>query len=69
MPKRRNPQNRIMDYFDTVPIEEAVATLAVCQWVVAKRQGTTAKPRATRKTRTIADVADAIWEQRRAANG
>jgi hypothetical protein len=58
VPKRKSPQSRILDYFDTAPLDEANSGRAVCVWLVAKRQpGAVAKPRAVRKPRSIDEPA------------
>lgn len=48
MPKRKDPVNRVMDFFETSPVEQAQSILAVCQWIVAKRAPKATEPRVVR---------------------
>lgn len=48
MPKRKSPEMRIVEFFETAPIDAAASVLAVCQYTVAKRQPARSKPRAVK---------------------
>lgn len=69
MAKRKSPEMRIVEFFETAPIEAAWSVLAVCQYTVQKRQPKpAAKPRAVKSSRTMT-VTEAAAAQRANANG
>lgn len=45
MPRHASPEQRIVEYFETQPLEAARSILAVCQYTLARRTAAEEKPK------------------------
>lgn len=60
MATKKNPADAAVAFFESAPIDAAVAVLAICKGIVGRRQPARTKPRATKPPSAPATVADVI---------